>query len=243
MNKPLRSPGLRLGGGGGPRTPPIMEDQAASPGGYATGLGTSFENRQGLAGGVGGGGATGVKRNKSLMQKIKTMVRTRSGSIENVSGAAVPPVPPVPPVPALPPQSSGPESASSSSASGTGRGALRTGHRSYSVSSGMTSGAAAGQRRPSAPPISVDAFPAASSHHSRYAALPPAPVRYPTKAATASGGQEVYLDEDEDDQFADAHDDDTHAAAQGLESWGPAGAVHHQHPSGGRRQSSYVGRR
>lgn len=72
--KSLRSPGIRFGEGGS--TPPIFEDAASPPGDY----GQNFPSRTG-----GGGNTGGVKRTKSLMQKIKTMVRTRSGSVEGAS--------------------------------------------------------------------------------------------------------------------------------------------------------------
>lgn len=67
---PARSPGVRLGHG--PRTPPIKEESTSPLG----------ENPPARAGG-------NVKRTKSLMQKFKTMVRTRSGSVEHVHAASV----------------------------------------------------------------------------------------------------------------------------------------------------------
>lgn len=69
---PKRSPGFL---GLGPRTPPIKEEGAFS---------TSLEHPQAqrsYSQSAGQGGA-GVARKKSLMQKIKTMVRQRSQSIE-----------------------------------------------------------------------------------------------------------------------------------------------------------------
>ncbi|RSH80338.1 uncharacterized protein EHS24_008914 [Apiotrichum porosum] len=79
-NRAARSPGLRLGSLGAPRSPPLPEDTAVSPTGDQPigGFGS---------GGVGGRPGGGVKRTKSLMQKIKSMVRQKSD--ENV-----PPVPP-----------------------------------------------------------------------------------------------------------------------------------------------------
>ena len=72
--KPLRSPGLRLGLGSS--TPPIKEGSASPTHGY-------FADGAGPTTGVGTGTAkpAGVKRTKSLMQRIKTMVRPRSGSL------------------------------------------------------------------------------------------------------------------------------------------------------------------
>lgn len=70
--RPMRSPGLRLGAG---TTPPILED-ATSP----TDYGSNFPSRSSANVNTGG-----VKRTKSLMQKIKTMVRTRAGSIEGAA--------------------------------------------------------------------------------------------------------------------------------------------------------------
>ena len=70
----VRSPGLRLGLG--PRTPPIKDE--LSPVSEKGGFG----NMQTSGSAPGFGGAGGVKRTKSLMQKIKGMVRTRSGSVE-----------------------------------------------------------------------------------------------------------------------------------------------------------------
>jgi len=64
---PARSPGVRMPG----VTPPILED-VVSPNSET---GAAPVSRPGPAPG-------GVKRTKSLMQKIKTMVRTRSGSVE-----------------------------------------------------------------------------------------------------------------------------------------------------------------
>ena len=80
IDAPKRSPGIF---GLGPNTPPIREDTAFSP---------TLEQPQAQRaypqvgvnnpiGGAGGGG--GVTRKKSLMQKIKTMVRQRSQSIED----------------------------------------------------------------------------------------------------------------------------------------------------------------
>ena len=78
----------------GPRTPPIREDGAFSPPieqplaqrAYGqSGTGAMAGGGAGLGGGVGGGG---VQRKKSLMQKIKTMVRQRPSAEggEYVSG-------------------------------------------------------------------------------------------------------------------------------------------------------------
>lgn len=66
ISPPARSPGLRLGGLGA-RSPAIAEE-STSPLGESKALPLT--------------GAGGVKRTKSLMQKIKTMVRTRSGSVD-----------------------------------------------------------------------------------------------------------------------------------------------------------------
>ncbi|KAK4686390.1 hypothetical protein P7C73_g3737, partial [Tremellales sp. Uapishka_1] len=79
--KPMRSPGLRLGLG--PRTPPIYPDGPTSPDGESA-------PPVSRSGNFNGGG---VKRTKSLMQKIKSMVRQRSGSVE--SAPVVPVVRPV----------------------------------------------------------------------------------------------------------------------------------------------------
>jgi hypothetical protein len=76
--RPARSPGLRLSNG--PRTPPITVT-----GSYATdGVSPIDENAP-----VGTGQTGGVKRTKSLMQKIKSMVRTRDGmdSVPQKKGA------------------------------------------------------------------------------------------------------------------------------------------------------------
>lgn len=73
--------GLAAGGG---RTPPIREEgsspyeadypaQSFSAAGPAAG-GRTFSGSSGAGVGVGAAGAGGVKRTKSLMQKIKTMV-------------------------------------------------------------------------------------------------------------------------------------------------------------------------
>lgn len=77
----MRSPGLRLGLG--PRTPPIKDEGPVSP---------ISEHvppipRAGSGPALGGG----VKRNKSLMQKFRTMVRQRSGSVESAQLAKVRP--------------------------------------------------------------------------------------------------------------------------------------------------------
>jgi hypothetical protein len=80
VNAPVRSPGLRLGGIG-QRGSPIKE-MSTSPisesGNYPSfpPVARSGSNSQVPQQG-------GVKRTKSLMQKFKTMVRTRSGSVES----------------------------------------------------------------------------------------------------------------------------------------------------------------
>ena len=66
-NRPMRSPGPRMPAS----TPPILED-VVSP----------FNESGPLPGSRAAPPTGGVKRTKSLMQKIKTMVRTRSGSVE-----------------------------------------------------------------------------------------------------------------------------------------------------------------
>ncbi len=71
--RPMRSPGLRLGLG--PRTPPIKDEGSISP--ISESVPTTA--RSGNVGAYPGG----VKRTKSLMQKIRTMVRQRSGSVES----------------------------------------------------------------------------------------------------------------------------------------------------------------
>jgi len=74
--RPARSPGVRHAG----TTPPIFED-VTSPNGES-GPPSSYRGGQANPG--------GVKRTKSLMQKIKTMVRTRSGSVEEGQHAPMP---------------------------------------------------------------------------------------------------------------------------------------------------------
>ncbi|RXK38630.1 hypothetical protein M231_04136 [Tremella mesenterica] len=73
--KPLRSPGLR--NAPAPRSPGMREDMPSPssempPGAYRTNSNTA-----------GGPPTGGVKRTKSLMQKLKTMVRQRASSIED----------------------------------------------------------------------------------------------------------------------------------------------------------------
>ncbi|ORY27199.1 hypothetical protein BCR39DRAFT_560142 [Naematelia encephala] len=79
--RPMRSPGLRMGLGA--RTPSIKEESSSPTGDFPPQTTYSRGVAQPLPGG-------GVKRTKSLMQKFKTMVRTRSGSVE--SQPAVPSV-------------------------------------------------------------------------------------------------------------------------------------------------------
>lgn len=87
-NKPLRSPGLRLGLG--PRTPPIIPEGSFSPDGENP---PPTSRSAGLASATAhdGNGGSGVKRTKSLMQKIKSMVRPRSSSVESYQNAIVRP--------------------------------------------------------------------------------------------------------------------------------------------------------
>lgn len=79
--RPARSPGLRLGLG--QRTSSYSRDEP-SPGAESPPIPRSGP-LAGLAPPSAGAGAGGVKRTKSLMQKIKTMVRTRSGSVESAN--------------------------------------------------------------------------------------------------------------------------------------------------------------
>jgi len=64
--RPARSPGVRMPGA----TPPILEDVVSPYSDNMSAIGTRAPVQP------------GVKRTKSLMQKFKTMVRTRSGSVE-----------------------------------------------------------------------------------------------------------------------------------------------------------------
>jgi hypothetical protein len=68
--RPMRSPGVRMPSA----TPPILEDVVSPYGDNGTAIGTRTS------------APAGVKRTKSLMQKFKTMVRTRSGSVEGQPG-------------------------------------------------------------------------------------------------------------------------------------------------------------
>jgi hypothetical protein len=84
LDVPRRSPGIF---GLGPKTPPIREDSAFSPTLEQPQAQRAYPQAGTAAGGAAAGGG-GVQRKKSLMQKIKTMVRQRSESIEDggVSG-------------------------------------------------------------------------------------------------------------------------------------------------------------
>jgi len=106
-------------------TPPIFED-VPSPNGEP-GAPSSYRGGQAHAG--------GVKRTKSLMQKIKTMVRTRSGSIEESQHAPMPLV--------LPGRYHGTGYARTNAAAGGGT--FAGGQRSQSMSAGL------GYARPVAP--------------------------------------------------------------------------------------------
>jgi hypothetical protein len=80
LDIPRRSPGIF---GLGPKTPPIREDTAFSPTLEQPQAQRAYPQAStGAAVGAGAGGG-GVQRKKSLMQKIKTMVRQRSQSIED----------------------------------------------------------------------------------------------------------------------------------------------------------------
>ena len=70
--RPMRSPGLRLGVG--PRTPPIRDEGANSP---------PSEISQNSRSSNIPANTGGVQRTKSLMKKIRIMVRQRSGSVES----------------------------------------------------------------------------------------------------------------------------------------------------------------
>ena len=88
LDAPRRSPGF-MGMNLGPRTPPIREDGAFSPPIEQPQAQRSYsQGHSGVIAGAGAGG--GVQRKKSLMQKIKTMVRQRpsveGGGGEYVSG-------------------------------------------------------------------------------------------------------------------------------------------------------------
>lgn len=120
--RPARSPGVRYAG----TTPPIFED-VSSPNGEP-GAPSSYRGGQTQPG--------GVKRTKSLMQKIKTMVRTRSGSIEEGQHAPMPLV--------LPGQRYGTGYARTNSAAAAGA-TFAGGQRSQSMSAGL------GYARPVAP--------------------------------------------------------------------------------------------
>ena len=72
-SRPMRSPNLRLGVG--PRTPPIIGEGTYSP--------TSENIPQNSRSGNVPANPGGVQRTKSLMKKIRIMVRQRSGSVES----------------------------------------------------------------------------------------------------------------------------------------------------------------
>lgn len=81
LDVPRKSPGFL---GLGPRTPPIKEEGGA----FSPPLEQPQAQRSySQSGGQSGAGGAGVQRKKSLMQKIKTMVRPRSQSVEGGGGA------------------------------------------------------------------------------------------------------------------------------------------------------------